>query len=299
VSGLDGVAVVFVNHHSEALVAPKLGPLLAAGARVVVVDNSGTHGDAAGVAVARPGCNLGFAAACNLALDQVGPDARAVCFHNPDLQAPPAAIARLASRLAGQPRPGLVAPAIRVGAVVRRHGYRYPSPAREAAVALRALARRGRPERDSGPSGRCRRAAGRGRRFGSGGLLLASPAALAAAGGFDRDYFLYGEDLDLWHRVGQLGFSTDLEPAVVVDHREATGGRMAPEARELLRWLGVELFAERTGTGWPRYRRVHRPLLAQLGDGAGPLGPLVAAAWSAGATPLEVQRAAAALLGPR
>lgn len=306
-AALDGVAVVFVNHYSEALIAPKLAPLVEAGAEPTVVDNSGTFPPAAGVRVLSPGANVGFARGCNLALAAIGSDRATVCFQNPDLDATPGAVARLRDRLQQQRRPGLVAPALRTGSVVRRNGYHYPSPSREVVVGLRAIAAM-RPGAGSGrvgggdrPPARAHRPVGdllgRGRRFGSGGLLVASRPALAAVGGFDEEYFLYAEDLDLWHRVGERGYDTTIDATVVVDHDEASGGRMAAADREILRWLGVELFAERTGAGaWQAFRRAHRPLLPLVARRGATLAGPVRRAWDDGARPGDVQREMRALL---
>lgn len=298
------MTVVFVNHHSEALLAPKFAPLLDAGADVIVVDNSGTFPGAPSVRVIEPDANVGFARGCNLAVEQLRPGCKTVCFHNPDLSASTEMIARLVRRLEGQRRPGLVTPAIRVGNRIRRNGYRYPSPSREVLVGLRAIAHstagRGRPagrQPSLGSPQRTRDVVGRGRRFGSGGLLVASREALSAVGGFDEDYFLYAEDLDLWHRIGKAGYVTEIDAAAVVDHDEATGGRMIAADREILRWLGVELFAERTGIGgWPAFRRSHRWLMPAMYRRGATLAVPVRRAWREGARPEEVQRQVRALL---
>lgn len=300
---LEGVAVVFVNHHSESLVVPKVSALHAAGAHVVVVDNSGSYDGFAGEQVLDPRGNVGFARACNLALEALGPGADTVCFHNPDLQASTDVIDRLRLRLERQPRPGLVTPAIRVGQVVRRNGYRYPSPARELLVGIRSISAMQAGEAQERPVtvpmrtvGRDR--FGRGRRFGSGGLLVASRRALETVGGFDEDYFLYAEDLDLWHRIGKADYITEIDAAVVVDHDEATGGRMMAADREILRWLGVELFAERTqDEDWSAYRRAHRMLLPILARRGGTLSGSVREAWERGASPSAVQREVRVIMG--
>lgn len=301
---LDGVAVVFVNHHSESLVVPKLPALREAGADLIVVDNSGTFPVTPGVQSVDPGGNVGFARGCNLALDRLPPSVSTVCFHNPDLDASTAVIDRLRLRLERQPRPGLVTPAIRVGGVVRRNGYHYPSPGRELVVGARAISAMGdrgtrhRLPRTLTAPPKDRDVVGRGRRFGSGGLLVASPQALAAVGGFDEGYFLYAEDLDLWHRVAERGYTTEVDANTVVDHDEATGGRMATADRELLRWLGVELFAERNeDEDWPAYRRAHRLLLPMLARQGGTLCGPVRQAWERGASPSAVQREVRAIMG--
>lgn len=301
---LDGVAVIFVNHHSESLIAPKIPGLQEAGADVIVVDNSGTFPATPRAQVVEPGGNVGFARGCNLALHRLAPGIRTVCFHNPDLHACIDVIDRLRLRLERQSRPGLVTPAIRVGGLVRRNGYHYPSPGRELVVGARAISAmgdRGTQHRQPGapPAARKDRdRVGRGRRFGSGGLLVASPQALKAVDGFDEGYFLYAEDLDLWHRIGEHGYTTEVDASTIVDHDEGTGGRMAAADRELLRWLGVELFAERTqDEDWPAYRRAHRLLLPMLARQGGTLSGPVRQAWERGASPSAVQGEVRAIMG--
>ena len=301
---LDGVAVVFVNHHSESLVVPKIPALHEAGADVTVVDNSGTFPVTPGVRLVDSGGNIGFARGCNLALDRLPSGLPAVCFHNPDLDASTEVIDRLRLHLGRQPRPGLVTPAIRVGGLVRRNGYHYPSPGRELVVGARAISAMGDRGTRRRPSGtptaprKDRDLVGRGRRFGSGGLLVASQQALADVGGFDEGYFLYAEDLDLWHRIAQRGYTTEVDASTIVDHDEATGGRMNAADREILRWLGVELFAERTeDEEWPAYRRAHRMLLPMLARRGGSLSGPVREAWDRGAPPSAVQSEVRAIMG--
>ena len=212
-----------------------------------------------------------------------------VCLHNPDVDADGAAIRRLAGMLTiGD---GAVAPALRTGGIVRREGFHYPSVAREAFVALRAVAAPGVPSGVPASSGRP--APGRtARRFGSGALLVLDRRVYAAVHGFDERYFLYGEDLDLWHRLQAAGYRNRFAVDEVVEHAGKSGSDMAIPRRELLRWLGVELFAEcHTHLGWRPYRSVHRALLGYLTDltDLGELGDRVRAAWAAGARPSSVQ----------
>ena len=65
--------MVFVNHRSEELIAPRVERLLEAGLETVVVDNSGSYRGPGRVVDA--GANVGFGAACNLGervLDALG-----------------------------------------------------------------------------------------------------------------------------------------------------------------------------------------------------------------------------------
>ncbi|WP_164737340.1 glycosyltransferase family 2 protein, partial [Georgenia sp. SYP-B2076] len=53
----------------------------------------------------------------------------------------------------------------------------------------------------------------------SGGMMLVERDAWEALGGFDRDFFLYGEDADLSLRAGRAGWSPRVCPDAIFRHR--------------------------------------------------------------------------------
>ena len=64
--------------------------------------------------------------------------------------------------------------------------------------------------------------------FACGGSMLISRDAYVEAGGFDRDFFAYFEDVDLGWRLSLLGYRTVLAPAAITYHRlHGTAGRFA------------------------------------------------------------------------
>ena len=64
--------------------------------------------------------------------------------------------------------------------------------------------------------------------FACGGSMLVSRAAYIDAGGFDRDFFAYFEDVDFGWRLALLGYRTVLAPAAITYHRlHGTAGRIA------------------------------------------------------------------------
>jgi GT2 family glycosyltransferase len=129
---------------------------------------------------------------------------------------------------------------------------------------------------------------GANRRFGSGALLTVTRDAYLDVGGFDERYFLYGEDLDLWHRLRIAGRACCFAPDVVADHAEKGGSEMSATRRELMRKLGVELFVELHGRSpWQAYRLVHRIARSRLRE-TGDLGTLVAERWRRGDRPSSV-----------
>ena len=292
--------IVFVSFHSEALVAPLAAEYRVAGHVVRIVDNSGTYvGDADDVV--RPGANVGFGQACNLGVAALPPHVRAVCFHNPDVDPALDAVERARSLLATSPDVVAVAPTERSGGVPRSRGYAYPSPHREAYLALRLRIRHARREpprhprsppdaRVPEPPGPPGPPASLPRRFPAFAVVVVDRDAFEAVGGFDESYFLYVEDLDLWHRLQVHGGRCLFDRATVIDHRIGTSSPTSALSREVLRWVGVEVFASRfTRTGWRPFRIVHRAVAR-----AYPPSPLLAevrSLWRRGAAPDDVAAA--------
>lgn len=296
-TGRPDVAVIFVNYHSEPEIGARLAPLVAQGWPIVVADNSGTFDGAMGVEVVPTGGNVGFGSACNRAVATLAPDIDVVCFHNPDVDVSPVTIEELAIRLMSRPGTGALAPAELVGTSLYVSGYRYPTPAREVLLVVRNLRRLRRvaadssvfaaPESHDGRSPRPK--SSRGRRFPSAALLVARRAEFDVVGGFDERYFLYVEDLDLVHRLRTSGLKVEVESDLVACHHFARGSVMAASRRELLRWMGVELFAQVHGTTpWRLLRAVHRPFVRVVGGQWPIVGAEVERLWAARATPVEV-----------
>jgi len=287
------VEVIFVNFHSEALVAPRVRRLENAGLPAVVVDNSSTYSGPG--KVVRPGANLGFGAACNRALDALEPLTTAVCLHNPDVDATPEDVRSLLDALGRQARPGLVSPALVSGDRLRTAGFHYPSPAREAYLAWRGV-RPSRPDQRFTIAGAVHAASLKGRRFGSAAFMVADVAALRDVGGFDERYFLYVEDLDLWHRIRARGYEADFCADVVVAHAAKGGSPMSATNREMLRWVGVELFEETRGGAWRAYRLVHLPPLVFARRAGGLLGEVLSERWARRQRPSTVATAVVELM---
>ncbi|MEM7703263.1 MAG: glycosyltransferase family 2 protein [Pseudomonadota bacterium] len=62
----------------------------------------------------------------------------------------------------------------------------------------------------------------------SGGFLLLRPEDWKRLGGFDETYFLYGEDIDLCHRIGLLNGKIGLVPSARVHHDVGSGDFYSP-----------------------------------------------------------------------
>ena len=67
--------------------------------------------------------------------------------------------------------------------------------------------------------------------FGSAHALLVERGAYHAAGGFDPDYFAYGEEVDLGWRMSLMGLKTVFAPAAVAYRREEPSDRPAGAPR--------------------------------------------------------------------
>jgi N-acetylglucosaminyl-diphospho-decaprenol L-rhamnosyltransferase len=284
--------VVFVNFHSEELILPRARRLLEAGFRVAVTDNSGTFPTDVGIETIAPGANLGFAAGCNYAARHLGSEVDTLCFHNPDVEIAADDIRLLVDRLNLQASPGLISPAESVGDRVRLNGYHYPGPVRELAVIgkwFRRFRHGNRQQHDARHPQAPALLTGRGRRFASAALLVADAAAFDKVGGFDGRYFMYAEDLDLWHRMGQLGRGREFVTDVRARHAYGEGSPLSAVRRELYRWLGVELFVALNGTGWwSAYRSVHRAYLPAIARLSPEATRSISSLWSRGARPEEV-----------
>lgn len=276
------VGVVFVNFHSEHLISERARYLKAAGFPVAVADNSGTF-EVDGLDAFHMGGNVGFGVACNAAVAHFPDSVETLCFHNPDLTIKAEEIDRLVARLHAQSHPGVVSPAELQHGVRRSSGYRYPGAGRELAVGLLSV----RPTRTPIPVA----SSTKGRRFGGGGLWVVDRQAFEDTGGFDGTYFLYGEDLDLWHRLIEAGYDAQICGDVDAVHDPSTGSPMGSASREILRWLGVERFEERFGRpgAWRRMRLAHRAMLPLHRRQAGALGELVREEWRLGHTPEQTQ----------
>lgn len=109
-----------------------------------------------------------------------------------------------------------------------------------------------------------------------------------ALGGFDERYFLYAEDLDYWHRLTCLGYSATIDRTFVARHDVSTGSPLAADRREILRWLGVELFLQKfEPQGLRLVRLVHRASLTALGRAWPEVALPLSTAWRQSATPAE------------
>ena len=202
------------------------------------------HGGDARLRVRTMGTNLGFGAAMNRGAAMTSGET--LLLLNPDCLLTAADLAHLCQTLAGDPRIGLV------GALIGDSAGR-PDPAsrRRDPTLWRVLCSmlglyrfEHRWPVFSGVN--VLGSAGPGRsdvESISGALMLVSRAAFAAVRGFDEDYFLHFEDLDLCRRLRQAGWRIVLDGEVRVVHGKGGSSRHRPvfvtwhKYRGLLRYL--------------------------------------------------------------
>ncbi|MCP2282577.1 Glycosyltransferase, GT2 family [Promicromonospora umidemergens] len=220
VSALGDVALIVVNYGSSDLLAANLPRTIgASGVRTVVVDSYSGAGEREAVTrlaarhgweLLTPARNVGFGGGSNLgAAHALAAGSRILLFLNPDAWASPAGLATLASTVRAQDR-ALVAPRIhRPDGSVYSRGLTYLHRA------------------DGTMSGR--RAAPDDVPWLSGACLAVAAGLWSELGGFDEEYFLYWEDVDLSWRALTLGARLEVVEDAHVVHDE--GGTQESRGR--------------------------------------------------------------------
>ncbi|MBU3682899.1 MAG: glycosyltransferase family 2 protein [Phycisphaerales bacterium] len=245
-------AVVIVNFNAGAMLGDAVASVVEEVDRVVVVDNASRDGSAEEVArrwrgdrrvaVIARGDNGGFAVACNEGVRALGWGSGAsgaadhgedaVLFLNPDARCLPGCVASLLGELRSDPRIGAVGGML-VDAAGRelggaRRSAPSPWPAFVRATGLWRLSHRWprafpdfhqmHAQVPSGPQD-----------VGSvsGACLMVRRRAFEQVQGFDEQYFLHCEDLDLCARVLEAGWRIRFAPGARAWHavRGTTGGR--------------------------------------------------------------------------
>ncbi len=245
-SGPDGdIDIVVVAYGPPDALAEALRTLGDTGT-VVVVDNSSSSATAAvaagaGARYVDPGANIGFAAAVNVAIEELSDAPGDVLLLNPDARIAPDELARLHRELLAHPDVACVAPAQRVPGSAAPSRARWPwhTPAGAWAEAV----------------GLSRRRLGSSSYFLGGAVLLLRKAALVDVGRFDERFFLYSEDEDWQRRAVERGWHVRFCPDVSAEH--TTGGTETDATRLRLRLhAGIERYVRKWygSWGWALYR---------------------------------------------
>jgi N-acetylglucosaminyl-diphospho-decaprenol L-rhamnosyltransferase len=213
------VAVVNWNTAGAALDAARAF-LASAGVEptVTIVDNDSDETDRrtleeglpAGVGLDLVDSNLGYGRAANRALS--GGGGELVCVSNADVRPDPSALAELAAVAEADPRAGMVGPALDGDDDI--YHAELPGP-----VALLGQVLAGSFMRRPVPSP----APGEVREVGqpSGACFLMRRETWERVGGFDHDFFLWYEDVDLAKRLQEAGYRNLLVGSARVGHEAA------------------------------------------------------------------------------
>jgi hypothetical protein len=235
-TALNDVAVVICTYRSRREVGEALQSCVASGftpAQVTVVDNFSDDGTADLVAREHPEVrlvrlqqNLGFAAANNLAARDLG--GKALLLLNPDAVLVDDAAQAMLQALDEDSRRGAISPRIdrpdgRLDAACRRT---FPTPM----IAFWRLVGLSRLHPDSprfGAYNLTHLSVDKALTIdsGSGACLLIRREVWDRLHGFDPNFFMYGEDLDLCWRIHELGLTVWYEPAARVVHRKGQSSR--------------------------------------------------------------------------
>jgi len=201
---------------------------------LVLVEN-GTDDSAArdagapvGATVLTSGGNVGYGRAANRGA--AGAAQEWLVVANPDVVWHPGALDRLLEAGLRHPTAGALGPS-----VLNTDGTRYPSarelPSLRQGVGHALLARllpgnrwTAAYQRNQETAGDTERVAG----WLSGACLLIRREAFEQIGGFDEDYFMFFEDVDLGERLGKAGWANLYVPAAEVTHAQGTSWRDRP-----------------------------------------------------------------------
>jgi len=217
------ISVIIANHNGEEHLARCLGSLADSElvTEVLLVDN-GSRDDSLNlvkrgfpsVQILEQESNLGFAAANNLAAERARGEA--LLLLNVDAWLEEQALARLFGRFEADRRLGLVAPRLCYPGGARQFTW---SPAR--GIAGEVLQRLRNPfEASSWAHGRLARGLARlvGRTWYTAACVLVRTVAFQEVGGFDDDFFMYFEDVDLCIRLEEAGWRLAQDPRAIVTH---------------------------------------------------------------------------------
>ncbi len=238
--GVCPLSVIIVNHNAGKLLGDCVQAILKQVREVIVVDNASTDGslatlrtqnDQSALRLIESARNLGFAAACNLAVQAARQPY--LLFLNPDSLPEPGALARMLKVLQQHPEAGMAGGLLKNPDGSEQRGGRraLPTPWRSFVSAFGLTRFSGRwphlffdfnlhrqplPQQPISVEAI------------SGALMLVRREAMEAVGPWDEGYFLHCEDLDWCLRFHQKGWDILFVPDAPVVHYQGTSSRARP-----------------------------------------------------------------------
>lgn len=266
------VTAILVAYNDPSRLRTCVASVASAGVgRVVVWDNSEDSAARAQIAalatdavrVKGNGSNLGFGAGVNRAVE--GVHSVLILLINPDCEIDADCLEAMVGRFSGSSDLGVVAPRMRyrdgsfgfagggtptvlkeilaatklddlvprrVRSRVLKVGYRLRDPLRRQA-SMQATSEEGGPVEIAWVSGFC---------------MMMPTAVFRALGGFDEEYFLYFEDVDLCERVTAAGYRVVVDRTVSALHEESTATAAAGKSSHY--WRGLATYLEKHDRNW-------------------------------------------------
>jgi len=249
------VTIVFHPGDELATFARTLADATTAHVELVIVDN-GTDPEvadrvaaASGARVVRTGANLGYGGGANAGAR--GATAPWLVVANPDVEWLPGALDALLAAAQRHPDAGALGPAL-----LNEDGTVYPSarelPSLTQGVGHALLGRVWPGNPWTRAYQRRQETAGEERTAGwlSGACLLLRRDAFEAVGGFDDDYFMFFEDVDLGERLGRAGRTSVYVPSARVVHVGGVSWRARPAAMISAHHRSAERYLRRRYARW-------------------------------------------------
>lgn len=224
------ISIIIVSYNTAELTLACLESVFASqrvSYEVFVVDNASVDGSAESIRNKFPAVkviandtNRGFGAANNQALHDCS--GRYVVFLNPDTTVGPESLIKMITFMDTHPEAGLAGPRVLNPDGSRQDSvsYRYPGH-RYGAKDIGSL-----PGEIACVLGACQ---------------IASAKLLHELGGFDEDFFLYGEDQDICLRIRKRGFKIGLIDEAVIMHHGGQSERTTMPAEVVRKKIRAEL----------------------------------------------------------
>jgi len=253
------LAVAVVNFNTRELLRACLDSVLPqAPSAVVVVDNDSSDGSVEMLRSAYPTVdvlanrsNRGYGAAANQAVRAC--TAPYVVLLNSDTRLRPAALGALVTHLDNQPRCAVVGPRLlNADGEVEPSCFPFPGPLY---MFLQSVFFGSLLGRAPGLGKRYRLALGA-----SGCVPWVLGAALGIrresfleVGGFDEEFFMYCEEVDLCYRLHRAGWEVHVSPLAEVTHVGGASTQQQPVEMEVQRYAGTRRFYELHYPRWARH----------------------------------------------